>query len=147
MADTKKYYLNVYNTVTGCKEDVEVTKEVYDAYRQSYWNEKKNDMKHRYYTTPFSALEGGDEPEDCFDEFEAPEDIALNFEFSSECDRLLSVVSEVTARRIMLHYGHGYSYDEIAQMEGVSRMAICYCITAGMKKINIFSEETLQNGA
>ncbi len=64
----KKYTLNIYNTCTGCCEDVEVSEEVYIAFKRSYWNEKKSDKRFYDHTIPISALDGAASQEDRFNE-------------------------------------------------------------------------------
>ena len=41
--ENKKYTLMVYNTVTHRNEEVEVTHEVYHAYRRTGWGIENND--------------------------------------------------------------------------------------------------------
>jgi len=53
--DKKIFTLSVYNTITKEYEDVVVTEEVFNTYRRSYWNEDKNDIRHRK-EIPFSNL-------------------------------------------------------------------------------------------
>ncbi len=54
------YILSIYNTCTGKYEDVEVTKEVYEAYKHSYWNEENRDKSFYKHQSTFSSLIGSD---------------------------------------------------------------------------------------
>lgn len=135
----KKYVLNIYNTLTGCVEPVEVSEEVYKEYKRSYWRERKNNRKHAYYTIPFSALTVEDDEADAsdyYDEFENGElPIDLMVSINDEVQRLLALVSETTGKRIVLHFSYGYTYEQIASMENVSADSIKESIVEGMKKI------------
>ena len=53
--DNKEFTLSVYNTITKEYEDVVVTEEIFNTYRRSYWNEDKNDKRHKI-AIPFSNL-------------------------------------------------------------------------------------------
>ena len=53
--DKKIFTLSVYNTITKEYEDVVVTEEIFNTYRRSYWNEDKNDKRHKI-AIPFSNL-------------------------------------------------------------------------------------------
>lgn len=135
----KKYTLNIYNTCTGCYEDVEVSEEVYKEYKRSYWREKKNNQKHAYYEIPFSSLSTED-PEtdvsDYYNEFESgelPVDVLVSL--TDEVQKLLSLVSKTAARRIFLHFSYAYTYEQIASLENVSSETIKESIVEGMKKI------------
>lgn len=135
----KKYVLNIYNTLTGCVEPVEVSEEVYKEYKRSYWRERKNNRKHAYYTIPFSALTVEDDDTDaseCYGEFEDGElPIDLQVSLSDEWQRILSVVNPIVRRRMILHYIHSYTIEEIADMEEVSPQAIKNCFSEAKKKI------------
>lgn len=52
--------LTIYNTCTGKYEDVEVTKEVYEAYKRSYWNEENRDRSFYKHQSTLSSLIGND---------------------------------------------------------------------------------------
>ena len=54
------YTLSVLNTCTGKYEEVEVTKEVYEAYKRSYWNEENRDRSFYKHQATFSSLTGSD---------------------------------------------------------------------------------------
>ena len=70
---------NVYNTLTGGYEDVEVNEAVYNCYRRSAWNIDKNDAKHSANSIPFSALIGGDDGAyENFHEFISDADVTPN---------------------------------------------------------------------
>ena len=56
----KAYILNVYNTMTGECELVQVTKEVFDTYRRTGWNAKYHTRRSSSRETRMSALIGGE---------------------------------------------------------------------------------------
>lgn len=131
----KKYILNVYNTQTGCYEDVEVTEKVYKAYIRSYWNEAKNDKK--YYKHNFSL-----NTENLRERFNEPADkstdISEMITNKDMCGRLLSCLSETERRRVELHYLYGYEKKEIAIMDKVSVQGVSQSIIGAVKKMKIF---------
>ncbi len=131
----KKYILNVYNTQTGCYEDVEVTEKVYKAYIRSYWNEAKNDKK--YYKHNFSL-----NTENLRERFNEPADkstdISEMITNKDMCGRLLSCLSETERRRVELHYLYGYEKKEIAIMDKVSIQGVSQSIIGAVKKMKIF---------
>lgn len=131
----KKYILNVYNTQTGCYEDVEVTEKVYKAYIRSYWNEAKNDKK--YYKHNFSL-----NTENLRERFNEPADkstdISEMITNKDMCGRLLSCLSETERRRIELYYFHGYMMNEIAKIEKIDANGISKSINRAIRKIKNF---------
>ena len=142
----KRYTLNVYNTCTGRHEDVEVTEEVYNAFRRSYWNEKKNNKRYRDKTYPFSALCGSDSCEEKFSEFASDNCLVeRETELRDEAERCFSMVTETMRRRLLLYYCHGYSIKEIAEMEQVSFDAVRQSIETGKEKIKTSRNKTPKN--
>ena len=59
--ENKKYTLTVYNTVTHRNEEVEVTHEVYHAYRRTGWGIENNDTSFFAHEIQMSGLIGGEE--------------------------------------------------------------------------------------
>ena len=57
----KKYTLMVYNTVTHRNEEVEVTHDVYHAYRRTGWGIENNDTSFFAHEIQMSGLIGGEE--------------------------------------------------------------------------------------
>lgn len=132
----KKYTLNIYNTCTGCCEDVEVSEEVYIAFKRSYWNEKKSDKRYYDHTFPISALDGAASQEERFDEMaDDSSDFSVLIADRDLCERLLSSLSDKARQRIELYYFYGYKMSEIAQMEGVSTQKISVSIKRAIEKM------------
>lgn len=135
----KKYVLKIYNTVTSCKENVEVSEEVYKEFKRSYWREHKNNQKHRYYEIPFSALTVDDSETDAcefYEEFESndlPLDVLMSVK--EDCNKLLCSVSKKAMKRLILHYYYQFKIEDIAKMEGVSVQAIKNCLVRAKKEI------------
>ncbi len=135
----KKYVLNIYNTCTGRREDVEVNKEVYKAFKQSYWKEKNNDRSFYKHTYPISALEGANSQEERFEELTSKEcPIEVLTEIKDELDSCLSMISETMRKRLLLYYSYGYSIKQIAEMDNVSFDAVKQSIMIGKEKIGKF---------
>ena len=132
----KKYTLNIYNTCTGCCEDVEVSEEVYIAFKRSYWNEKKSDKRYYDHTFPISALDGAAYQEDRFNEMaDDSSDFSGLIADRDLYERMLSCLSDKARRRIELYYFYGYKMSEIAQMEGVSTQKISVSIKRAIEKM------------
>ena len=56
----KVYVLNVYNTMTGQYELIQVTKEVFQAYRRTKWNIEDSTERFFKHETQMSSLIGGE---------------------------------------------------------------------------------------
>lgn len=63
-----KFTVTVFNTCTGRYEEVEVTQEVYEVYKRTWWNIEKDDQRFHKFQSTFSELIGS-EGIDNFDEF------------------------------------------------------------------------------
>ena len=59
--ENKKYTLMVYNTVTHRNEEIEVTREVYHAYRRTGWGIENNDVSFFAHEIQMSGLIGGED--------------------------------------------------------------------------------------
>lgn len=79
-----KYEVEVFNTVTGKYEMVEVTKEVYEVYRRTTWNIEDNDASFYAHQTPISQLYGVEDDMETWERFD---------EFVAECE--LAVRDEI----------------------------------------------------
>ena len=47
----------------------------------------------------------------------------------------IDMLPEVQRRRLLLYYFGGYTYDQIAQMEGCTKMAVKFSIDIAIKKL------------
>ena len=55
----KNYFLNIYNTMTGEFELVQVTKEVFQTYRRTKWHIEDSTERFYKHETQMSSLIGG----------------------------------------------------------------------------------------
>ena len=55
-----KYTLSIYDTISGKFVDVDVTKELYDAYRRMTWNIEKSDQVFNAHEIQMSTLDWDD---------------------------------------------------------------------------------------
>jgi RNA polymerase sigma factor (sigma-70 family) len=97
--ENKKYILRVYNTATGKEEHIEVTEEVYNAYRRTGWNIERNDRIYFRHEIQFSGLIGGEDGNyENFREFcsmdENPENIVLDRQKIIKVAEALSKLTE-----------------------------------------------------
>ena len=86
----KVYVLNVYNTMTGQYELIQVTKEVFQAYRRTKWNIEDSTERFFKHETQMSSLIGGEnDGYERFHEFidydNTPENQPLRRWYSSPC--------------------------------------------------------------
>lgn len=52
-----------------------------------------------------------------------------------ELHKAIDMLPEVQRRRLLLYYFGGYTYDQIAQMEGCTKMAVKFSIDIAIKKL------------
>ncbi len=143
--ENKKCVLTVFNTLTSEYEEVEVSVEVYETYRRTDWNIEKNNKKHTYNTICFSDIKSpegidfSEMKEFASDEYN-PEEIFIRESEIIETARevLKNCLSKIQIRRFMMHHYWDLSMDEIAKLEGVSRVAIFLCLSNAEKQIKKF---------
>jgi DNA-directed RNA polymerase specialized sigma24 family protein len=139
----RKHYilLNVYNTVTGSHEDVEVERDVYLTYCRSNWNMSKKNGDVREHETPFSAMNGSDDGSfDHFHEFASEEDNPAQL---SKKQKLLDLAESILdtcltptqKKRYLLAKYYKLPTTEIAKIEMVSMSAVSISIRNAQKKL------------
>lgn len=135
-----KYIIIVPNTFTGKKEEVEVSKEVFETYKRTAWRMRKDDKRFEARTLSLSEFKENSEYED--DEyafFESPERDPLDCVQSQESyEKLLAIIDRLApnmSRRFKMKYLQGISLKEIARIEGVSERMIKYSLYNARKKI------------
>ena len=52
-----------------------------------------------------------------------------------ELHKAIDMLPEVQRRRLLLYYFGGYTYEQIAQMEGCTKMAVKFSIDIAIKKL------------
>ena len=125
----KKYTLMVYNTVTHRNEEVEVTHEVYHAYRRTGWGIENNDTSFFAHEIQMSGLIGGEEGAyENFKEFIDTENIPDNTVLKiMEIDALrkaLSVLSDADNELVQALFYDGLTEQEYAAQVGISQQMI-----------------------
>lgn len=124
----KKYTLMVYNTVTHRNEKVEVTHEVYHAYRRTGWALKTMTPVF-FHEIQMSGLIGGEEGAyENFKEFIDTENIPDNTVLKiMEIDALrkaLSVLSDADNELVQALFYDGLTEQEYAVQVGISQQMI-----------------------
>ena len=127
--ENKKYTLTVYNTVTHRNEEVEVTHEVYHAYRRTGWGIENNDTSFFAHEIQMSGLIGGEEGAyENFKEFIDTENIPDNTVLKiMEIDALLkalSVLSDADNELVQALFYDGLTEQEYAVQVGISQQMI-----------------------
>ncbi len=125
----RAFTLSIYNYASGEYEDVEVTEEVYNAYRRTEWNMDKNDSKHSTNTTPFSNLIGGDKGAyENFSEFISDEHNPVGIVMDKLCREALlcalKTLSDDEYRLIFALYIKGKTEREYAKETGIPQKTI-----------------------
>lgn len=127
--ENKKYTLTVYNTVTHRNEEVEVTHEVYHAYRRTGWGIENNDTSFFAHEIQMSGLIGGEKGAyENFKEFIDTENIPDNTVLKiMEIDALrkaLSVLSDADNELVQALFYDGLTEQEYAVQVGISQQMI-----------------------
>lgn len=127
--DNEKYVLNIYDPVTGETKDIEVTEDVYHAYRRSGWNIKDNNHSFYAHEIQISGLIGGEDGNcENFREFKTDSDdleqqviVQLNKE---ALHKVLSTLSDEERQLIMAIYFYGKTERAYAAEINVSQQAV-----------------------
>ena len=125
----KAYILNVYNTMTGEFELVQVTKEVFQTYRRTKWHIEDSTERFYKHETQMSSLIGGEnEGYERFHEFidydNTPENQAIEEMVRQSLRNILDLLPPKDYELIYELYFKNRSEKEYAQMLGVSQQAI-----------------------
>lgn len=125
----KVYLLKVYNTTTGEYESVQVTKEIFDAYRRTAWNIRADDRRFYAHQTQFSVLMGSEE--DNFDNFQefidqdhTPENSYLEESIRKSLRNILNLLTPDEYRLIYALFFQGLSEEAYGRKIGVSQQAV-----------------------
>ena len=127
--ENKKYTLTVYNTVTHRNEEIEVTREVYHAYRRTEWGIENNDASFFDHEIQMSGLIGGEEGAyENFKEFIDTENIPDNTVLKKlEIEALrkaLSALSDTDKALVQALFYEGLTEQEYASQVGISQQMI-----------------------
>lgn len=125
----KAYILNVYNTMTGEFELVQVTKEVFQTYRRTKWHIEDSTERFYKHETQMSSLIGGEnDGYERFHEFidydNTPENQAIEEMVRQSLRNILDLLPPKDYELIYELYFKNRSEKEYAQMLGVSQQAI-----------------------
>ena len=127
--ENKKYTLTVYNTVTHRNEEVEVTREVYQAYRRTGWGIENNDASFFAHGIQMSGLIGGEDGAyENFKEFIDTENIPDKTVVAAmELDALQIALSALTGADkalVQALFYDGLTEQEYAAQVGISQQMI-----------------------
>ena len=125
----KNYFLNIYNTMTGEFELVQVTKEVFQTYRRTKWHIEDSTERFYKHETQMSSLIGGEnDGDERFHEFidydNTPENQAIEEMVRQSLRNILDLLPPKDYELIYELYFKNRSEKEYAQMLGVSQQAI-----------------------
>lgn len=127
--ENKKYTLMVYNTVTRRNEEVEVTREVYHAYRRTEWGIENNDASFFAHEIQMSGLIGGEDGAyENFKEFidieNIPDNTVLKIMEIEALQKALSVLSDADNKLVQALFYDGLTEQEYAAQVGISQQMI-----------------------
>lgn len=127
--ENKKYTLTVYNTATRRNEEVEVTREVYHAYRRTGWNIEDNDASFFEHEIQMSGLIGGEDGAyENFREFidteNVPDNTVLKKMEIKALQRAVSALPDADKALIQALFYDGLSEREYAKETGIPQKTI-----------------------
>ena len=127
--ENKKYTLTVYNTVTHRNEEIEVTREVYHAYRRTGWGIENNDASFFAHKIQMSGLIGGEEGAyENFKEFidteNIPDNTVLKIVEIEALRKAISVVPDADKALVQALFYDGLTEQEYAAQVGISQQMI-----------------------
>ena len=127
--ENKKYTLMVYNTVTHRNEEIEVTREVYHAYRRTGWGIENNDASFFDHEIQMSGLIGGEEGAyENFKEFidteNIPDNTVLKIVEIEALRKALSALSDTDKALVQALFYEGLTEQEYASQVGISQQMI-----------------------
>lgn len=119
----------VYNTVTHRNEEVEVTREVYHAYRRTEWGIENNDASFFAHEIQMSGLIGGEDGAyENFKEFidteNIPDNTVLKIMEIEALQKALSVLSDADNKLVQALFYDGLTEQEYAAQVGISQQMI-----------------------
>ena len=127
--ENKKYTLTVYNTVTHRNEEIEVTREVYHAYRRTEWGIENNDASFFAHEIQMSGLIGGEDGAyENFKEFidteNIPDNTVLKIVEIEALRKAISVLPDADKALIRALFYDGLTEQEYAAQVGISQQMI-----------------------
>ncbi|WP_077534121.1 RNA polymerase sigma factor [Massiliimalia massiliensis] len=127
--ENKKFTLTVYNTVTRRNEEVEVTREVYHAYRRTGWNIEDNDASFFEHEIQMSGLIGGEDGAyENFREFidteNIPDNTVLKETEIEALQRAVSALPDADKALIKALFYDGLTEREYAKETGIPQKTI-----------------------
>ena len=127
--ENKKYTLTVYNTVTHRNEEVEVTREIYQAYRRTGWGIENNDASFFAHEIQMSGLIGGEEGAyENFKEFidteNIPDNTVLKIVEIEALRKAISVLPDADKALIRALFYDGLTEREYAKVTGLPQKTI-----------------------
>ena len=125
----KVYVLNVYNTMTGQYELIQVTKEVFQTYRRTKWNIEDSTERFFKHETQMSSLIGGENNGyERFHEFidydNTPENQAIEEMVFQSLHNVLELLPPKDYELIYELYFKNRTERECAQRLGMSQQAV-----------------------
>ena len=130
-----KYTLSIYDTISGKFVDVDVTKELYDAYRRMTWNIEKSDQVFNAHEIQMSTLDWDDGETREYPSNElTPLQLVENAETILELYEALSMLETKDVELIRAIYFAGKTQGEFGAERGESQQSI------SAKKFKIFKK-------
>jgi len=130
----KEYYYVSFKDGMGITHDIEISYELYLEFK-SFESEhiREANIFQRY--IEHMQLSDSQLHKRAMHQQKSVEDIVVDKTVMEILERALSELPEIQRRRLILYYIHGLTYEEIAKIEGLSKVAIKYAIDKAMKRI------------
>ena len=145
----KKYILhNVYNTLTGEYEDVEVSEELYVTYKRTGWGIENNDTSFFDHEIQLSGLIGGENDNyenfrEFIDDVNVPENIFMTKVGMLEVRNAVNDLSEKEKDLIAAIYYERLTESEYAARICVTQQYVSKLKKKILKKLKIFLKKRL----
>lgn len=130
----KEHYYVSFKDGMGITHDIEISYELYLEFK-SFESEhiREANIFQRY--IEHMQLSDSQLHKRAMHQQKSVEDIVVDKTVMEILERALSELPEIQRRRLILYYIHGLTYEEIAKIEGLSKVAIKYAIDKAMKRI------------
>ena len=130
----KEHYYVSFKDGMGITHDIEISYELYLEFK-SFESEhiREANIFQRY--IEHMPLSDSQLHKRAMHQQKSVEDIVIDKTVMEILKRELSELPEIQRRRLILYYIHGLTYEEIAKIEGLSKVAIKYAIDKAMKRI------------
>lgn len=132
----KKLVTIKYKTANGNEICLEVSTPVKELLEQSDRQIQSQRRQDRRYLDNADFIDGLTDAAMRYPEYSDPADLVMKMERYTQLYEAINTLSDVQRRRLLLYFGDGLSYRQIAAMEGVNLTAIGQSINRALKQLH-----------